>query len=234
MHLKYVTYLILSSILLLSCSFEQDTNYFPLAEGMQWHYQVTKTTRDGVRQQKYIYISLADREVEKQTVSVRKSVNGSLFYYRETEDGLLYVGKEIQSGTEREFLRDEHLILRYPLHKGVQWQDNTQTRLLVKTGPLQITEFRIKAEISLEILIEATDETVSVPAGVFHNCIKIYKQGSKFIDAGNYIGRTIVKVQETSWYAPGVGLIKSIRKETTGSQALDKGLLTTELESFKS
>lgn len=233
MHLKCVAYLILISIFLLSCSLERGTSYFPLAEGLQWHYQVTKITREGVRQQKYIYISLADREVEEQIVSVRRSVNGSLFYYRETEDGLLYVGKEIQTGISREFFRDEHLILRYPLEKGAQWQDNTQTRLLVKAGPLQITEFKIKAEVSLEILIEVIDDTVSVPTGIFHNCIKIIKQGSEFIDAGNYIGRTIVRVKETSWYAPGVGLVKSVREETTESQALDKGQLIIELELFK-
>jgi hypothetical protein len=59
------------------------------------------------------------------------------------------------------------------------------------------------------------------------------KQGSEFKDAGNYIGRTIVRVNETSWYAPGVGLVKSIREETTESQALDKGQLIIELELFE-
>jgi hypothetical protein len=217
-----------------SCSIEQSTSYFPLEEGLQWRYQVTKTTRDGVRQQKYIYVSLAERIVEGLTVSVRKSADGSLFYYRETEDGLLYVGKEIQSGIAREFLRDEHLVIHYPLQKGSQWHDITQTRLLVKTGPPQKTEFKVETEILLEMSIDATDESIVVPAGIFHNCIKIIKKGSEFTDAGNYIGRTIVRVKETSWYAPGVGLVKSIREETTESQALDKGQLIIELELFES
>ena len=195
---------------------------------------MTKTTRDGVQQQKYIYISLDDRIVEGQAVSVRKSVDGSLFYYRDTEEGLLYVGKEIQSGVAREFLRDEHLVLRYPLEKGNQWQDITATKLLVKTGPPQKTVFRVEAEIPLDVLVDAIDETIVVPAGIFHHCIKITKQGSQFKDAGNYIGRTIVRVKETSWYALGVGLVKSIREETTESQALDKGRLIIELELFES
>ncbi len=233
MQLKNTNYLIIIAIFCTSCSFEQNTSYFPLEEGLQWRYQVTKITRDGVRQQKYIYISLADRIVEEQTVSVRKSADGSLFYYRETEEGLLYEGKEIQSGIAREFLRDEHLILAYPLEKGTQWQDITQTRLLVKTGPTQKTEFKVEAEISLEISIEAIDETISVPAGIFHECIKIIKQGAEFIDAGNYIGRTIVRVKESSWYAPGVGLVKSVREESTENQALDKGQLIIELELFE-
>ena len=235
MHLKFVKYIVFISILFLSsCSFEQSSTYFPLEEGLKWRYQVTKTTRDGVRQQKYLYISLDDRIVEGQVVSVRKSVDGSLFYYRETEEGLLYVGKEIQSGIARVFLRDEHFILRYPLKESKQWQDVTATKLLIKTGPPQKTEFKIEAEIPLKVLIDALDETIVVPAGIFHHCIKITKQGSEFKDAGNYIGRTIVRVKETSWYALGVGLVKSIREETTESQALDKGQLIIELELFES
>jgi hypothetical protein len=81
MQLKNTNYLIIIAIFCTSCSFEQNTSYFPLEEGLQWRYQVTKITRDGVRQQKYIYISLADRIVEEQTVSVRKTADGSLFYY---------------------------------------------------------------------------------------------------------------------------------------------------------
>lgn len=228
------TYSSLILILLSACSSEQNTSYFPLEEGWQWRYQVTKTTRDGVRQQKYIYIGLADRIIEGQTMAVRKSADGSIFYYHESEEGLLYLGKEIQSGIERKFHRDEHLVLRYPLEKGSQWQDTTQTRLLVKTGPPQKTEFKIEAEISLDVSVDAIDDTISVPAGIIPHCIKIIKQGAEFKDAGNYIGRTIVRVKETSWYAPGIGLVKSVREETTENQALDKGQLIIELELFES
>jgi len=119
------------------------------------------------------------------------------------------------------------------LEKNTQWQDISQTRLLVKTGPPVKTEFKIEAQIPLEISIDSTDDTVSVPAGNFHHCIKLTKQGAEFKDAGNYIGRTIIRVKETSWYAPGVGLVKSIREETTDSKALDKGQLVIELELFE-
>lgn len=195
---------------------------------------MTKTTPDGTRQQKYIYTSLAKETVEGQVVSVRKSENGSLFYYREAEEGLLYSGREVQSGMARKFLRDEHLILAYPLETGAQWQDITQTRLLLKTEPLQRTEFKIIVEIPLRVSIDALNETVSVLAGIFYHCLKITKQGAEFKDTGNYIGRTIVRVKETIWYAPGVGLVKSIREEMTESRALDKGQLIIELELFES
>lgn len=233
MNIRYVSCLIITSLQLASCSTESNTNYFPLEEGLTWRYQVTKTTRDGVRQQKYIYTSLPEKIVKEKTVSVRQSADGSLLYYRDTEEGLFYIGKEIQSGIERKFQQDEHLIFSYPLENGSQWQDITQTKLLVKTGPPQKTKFKVVAQIPLEISIDSTDDTVSVPAGNFHNCIKLIKQGAEFNDAGNYIGRTIIRVKETSWYAPGVGLVKSIREETTESSALDRGQLVIELELFE-
>ena len=233
MNIRYVTCLIITSLQLSSCSTESNTNYFPLEEGLTWRYQVTKTTRDGVRQQKYIYSSLPEKIVKEKTVAVRQSADGSLLYYRDTEKGLFYIGKEIQSGIERKFHQDEHLIFSYPLENGSKWQDITQTKLLVKTGPPQKTEFKVVAEIPLEISIDSTDDTVSVPAGIFHHCIKLTKQGAEFKDAGNYIGRTIIRVKETSWYAPGVGLVKSIREETTDKNALDKGQLVIELELFE-
>lgn len=227
-------FVILMSIFITSCSLEQSTSYFPLQEGLQWRYKVTKTTRDGVRQQKYIYTNLAQRTVDGQTVSVRRSADGSLFYFRETGEGVLYAGNELQVGAERKYVRDERIILHYPLKLGDQWQDNTTTKLLVKTGPPQKTEFKIVADLALDVSLDALDETVIVPAGIFRHCIKISKQGSEFKDAGNYIGRTVVRVKESSWYAPGVGLVKSVREETTESQALDRGELLIELELFES
>ena len=233
MNIRYVSCLIITSLQLASCSIESNTNYFPLEEGLTWRYQVTKTTRDGVRQQKYIYTSLPEKIVNEEIVAVRQSVDDTLLYYRDTEEGLFYIGKEIQSGIERKFYEDEHLIFSYPLENGSQWQDITLTKLLVKTGPPQKTTYKIVVQIALEISIDSTDDTVSVPAGKFHHCIKLTKKGAEFIDAGNYIGRTIVRVKETSWYAPGVGLVKSIREETTEKKALDKGQLVIELELFE-
>ncbi len=219
---------------IMSCSSEPGTSYFPLQEGLQWRYKVTQTTRDGVRQQKYIYTNLAQRTIEGQLLSVRRSVDGTLFYYHETADGVVYAGKEMQTGIRREYVRDERFILHYPLQLGDKWQDDTTTKLLVKTGPPQKTVFKVVAEIPLDVSLAALDETIIVPAGVFRHCIKINKHGSEFKDAGNYIGRTIVRVKESSWYAPGVGLVKSVREETTESQGLDRGELIVELELFES
>ena len=46
------------------------------------------------------------------------------------------------------------------------------------------------------------------------------------------MGHTIVSIDETNWYAPGVGLVKSIRKENTTDRVVPRGELRLELEEF--
>lgn len=58
--------------------------------------------------------------------------------------------------------------------------------------------------------------------------------GSVFKNAGDYIGLTLINVEQTSWYAPGVGLVKIERLETTQRKVLDKGSLLIELAEFQS
>ena len=48
------------------------------------------------------------------------------------------------------------------------------------------------------------------------------------------MGLTLVNVEQTNWYFPGVGLVKMERLETTQSAALDKGTLSIELTRFES
>lgn len=232
---KKINYKICILLLLITgCYGAVDESYFPLKEGLQWSYSVKKTTMDGIRQQKYIFKNLAMQNINGEELHVRQSIDGSLLYYKNTEQGVMYYGKEKQKDNESKFDIDEHFVFRYPLQVGTQWEDNTYSRLLVKTGPPQKTVFKIIAKVPLSVVVEAVDDVVHVTAGTFQHCVRIKKKGSAYKDAGNYIGLTIVTVTETSWFAPGVGLVKSVREETTEQKALDRGELMIELESFTS
>ena len=61
-------------------------------------------------------------------------------------------------------------------------------------------------------------ETVEVPAGVFQNCVRI--DGEYDYLSGGMIGR----VKDTSWYAPGIGMVKSEWKTEFGhgTEVLEK------------
>jgi uncharacterized protein DUF3108 len=225
-------FLLLFCLLCISCS-KKDISYFPLSEGYKWQYDVTLITRDGLDKQKYLLNNLGETNLNGSLVYLRQSLDGTKLYYSVSDEGISYLGSVENQGINPEINEDKQLVFPASLSVGTVWEQSTTTKLLKKTGPPQKTEFKIIADVPLEVKIEALDESVTVPAGRFDKCMKITMTGSSFKDAGNYVGLTLVDVEQTNWYAPGVGLIKMERKETTQRKALDKGSLLIELEEFE-
>jgi len=214
------------------CS-EREQSFFPLSKGYKWRYDVLLETRDGVRKQKYILNNLGESELEGAPVYRRESLDGTILYYSISNEGIHYLGNINDKAISPVFNGDKQLVIPELHTVNRKWEQSTTTRLLKKTGPPQKTVFEIFANVDMEAKIESLDDIVTVPAGRFENCMKITMSGSSFKDAGNYIGLTLVNVEQTSWYAQGVGLIKMQRLETTKSDALDKGTLLIELADFE-
>jgi DUF3108-like len=229
--IKFVLFLLL--LLCLGCS-KHDDSYFPLDKGYKWQYDVALLTRDGLSNQKYFLSNLGEGKLNGESVYLRKSFDGSILYYSDTNEGIYYLGSIDTQSLHPEYKEEKQLIFPEQLSIGTEWEETTITKLLKKTGPPQKTVFKIIARVPLEVEIKSLTETVTVPAGRFENCIKIFMEGFVFKDAGNYIGMTMVSVEQTNWYAPGVGLIKMERQETTQRKALDKGTLLVELVKFES
>lgn len=218
--------------LLASCS-GNDATYFPLQSGYKWRYDVAMTTRDGLEQQKYILNNLGRSELNTESVFARQSLDGTLLYYAKDDAEVRYLGSDSRDKPGGEFKPDQLVVMKHPPALDERWEAYSETRLLKKTGPPQKTEFKIVAKVPLDVTVESLTETVSVPAGIFNNCLKIRMTGSMMKDAGNYVGMTLINVEEIRWYAPGVGLVKLERVETTQSDALDKGSLLVELADFE-
>jgi len=214
------------------CS-KKESSYFPLSNGYKWRYDVLLETRDGVQRQKYILNNLGESELDGSPVYLRESLDGTVLYYIDSNEGIYYLGSINDKKIKPEFNRDKQLVIPDPHELNTTWEQSTTTKLLKKTGPPQKTVFEIFAKVDLEARIESLDDVVTVPAGRFKHCMKITIFGSSYKDAGNYVGLTLVNVEQTSWYAAGVGLIKMERVETTKSDALDKGTLLIELADFQ-
>lgn len=228
----YRLFLLFSLCLLAACG-PADVEYFPLAEGKYWRYRMTYQTMDGTFNGVYAVENLGPREIDDQVLYVRQLIDGSYNYFRRDDKGVMLVGREKTVDLETQYTGSSHYIFQYPLQVGSEWQNMIISKALIKTGPPQKTEFHIRARVPVTVKIESMNDSVRVPAGTFSNCMRITFKGDAFIDAGNYVGMTIVRVSETNWYAPRVGLIKSIRKESTKHRALDKGEIILELESFR-
>ena len=224
---------LLCTVICISCS-KKEYSYFPLNSGLKWHYNVSLTTRDGLERQKYILHNIGTDELNGVTVFLRKSLDGKVLYYSISDDGIYYLGSLDSRAISSKFYADKRLVIPKPFTIDTKWEQITYTKLLKKTGPPQRTEYKIIAEVPLEIKIESLEDTVTVRAGKFNNCMKIKMTGSAYKEAGNYVGLTLVNVVQTNWYSPGVGLVKMERLETTQSDALDKGTLSIELVNFES
>ena len=218
---------------LAACSDRVDDDYFPLQPGHYWRYDMSIQTMDGNFDGVYAVENVAVQERDGHTVYVRRLLDGSLNYLQITEDGIQLTGREKSIDFKTTTVPEEQYIFRFPLQKGATWEEMTTSKLLIKTGPPQKTEFHIRANVPLDAVIETMTDVVRVPAGTFENCMRIVFKGKNFVNAGNYVGMTLVSIKETDWYAPGVGLVKSVRRETTTSKALDKGKLVLELENYR-
>lgn len=220
-------------LLVSACSNNEGHEYFPLQEGAYWRYKMNYRTMDGRWDTFFAYENYPSYRNDEHTIFVRKTLDGREYHYTINDDGIMVQNYEITEGMQTRIESNQHYVFKFPLEVGQSWNDKSYSQVLIKTGPPQKTVFRINANIPVNVTVESMNESVTVPAGTFNNCIKINLKGSGFHDAGNYVGHTIVSIDEERWYAPGVGLVKSIRREKTTDLVVRDGQINLDLEEFR-
>ena len=194
---------------------------------------MTYHTMDGNFKGFYAVENLGRKRENGHDIYVRRLLDGSSSFLRVDDTGIHFTSHEKATDGQTTHVNLDHYVFRLPLSVGTEWQDTTIARALIKTGPPQKTEFHIAAMVPVTARIESLTDRVSVPAGSYTDCLRVTLKGDAFTNAGNYVGLTIVTITESNWYAPGVGLVKSVRQETTASKALDRGEISLELESYR-
>lgn len=217
---------------LVSCE-RTTVDYFPLDEGRYWRYKMHYQIMNGPMDSFFAVENLEPTRDDEGLLYEQVSMDGKSYFYRKKDDGILLEKQSRHLDFEDEFHATNRYHFRYPLEVGQQWKSDTYSRVLIKVGPPQKTEFRIVSRIPVKVTIESLSDSVRVEAGKFKNCMRVRTKGSRMVNAGNYVGRTVVSIDETAWYAPNLGLIKLVRKERTTAKALDYGEIILELEKFK-
>ncbi|NKB36762.1 MAG: hypothetical protein GKR93_06250 [Gammaproteobacteria bacterium] len=232
-HIEKDFVLILLCLGLTACG-KKDNSYFPLSSGYEWHYQVLALTTDGVHEQRIILHSLDPREIDGQSYFVLRSLTGLLYLYRSTEDGLEQEGYLRHKKQEDEFVSDRVMLLPKQLEVGYEWESMMKTRTLGhKWNSSEARVPQMIASVPVNNRIENTNAVVTTAAGRFNNCLEISTKGFSFHKGGRFSERTLVEIDQLNWYAPGVGLVKSVIKETSSNQAFAKGEWRLELESYR-
>ncbi len=213
------------------------SDLFPAIEGMVWHYDATFQAGRKLNRHKIIVTNLGYIMLEDGTQAfARKYHNDDVAYYKKNEKGIFRIGYQ-KAGKNLSRDTENHFVLRFPVKTGIKWVLTSKPFFLEKSvREINAGQASLSGDLSLHPLkvsneITSTNETVRTPAGSFSNCIRVDGSG-KTTGTGSEIGKVNVEVRQTDWYAPGIGLIKSTRKETTNLKWARSSTFSMELEKY--
>jgi hypothetical protein len=219
------------------CADEATQGYFPTGPGMRWEYDVSVVTQAGPGSRRMFVESLGEERRAGRRFAVRRNGAGTVSYYEERRDGLWRLDASAagdepapDAGEGINELEPGEKVIAYPPRPGTTWRAVEQTVTLEKHTPPHGNLTRVEVVLELDYRIEADEETVIVPAGRFEHCLRVHAVGEASREVGLYIGAMEIRVEVTRWYAPGVGLIKAVRRETTSEPTLPYGEYTLVLK----
>lgn len=216
--------------LLTACGSDSSGGFFPLQPGRQLVYHIhTETMRFPTE------IKLTVRELEPglwqdEPVERRLVNNRLLQFYRRDAEGVFRVATSTLDAPDATPDEPPEPVLRYPLELDRSWEQVTTTGVLdVVVDPFRLQVF-IREPVQMRYTVAALDDVVSVPAGRFENCLRIDGYGTGRYPGMSAILPADITVEQSDWYAPGVGLVKSLRTERTSSIVVPRGSFRLELE----
>ena len=188
---------------------ELSESYFPLKEGLRWEYNVIS---DQAATKKLLITNLAPREVNGVKVTPRKwELGGSTFIelMKQDESGVYRYAEQKGESAAPSLITPMECHLRFPIAEGSSWN------MAAKVG---------NSTVNLSLTIESLSDEVKVPGGTFKDCVKVKQAGEN--DGTSVIGY--------EWYAPKVGVVKSlVTIKQKSKEGLKSETRTYQLLSFK-
>lgn len=195
--------------------------YFPLGNGASYHYQSSYKVNLSTSNQRMIVTNSAPYKLDGKTLYPQTFHNGRALYYELSDQGIVQIASsEISQHGEITPHENPLTLLKYPLKVETRWSQVSQPFFLqqkvreINAGQASLSGELVINPLIMEYEITAVDETITVPAGRFENCIKVSGLGQTK-GSGLEIGAVDITVEQTEWYAPNVGLIKMTRSEVT-------------------
>ncbi len=234
------TLLILASLALLTACQPKipADDYFPLHKGVTWHYQVDEDLTDK-RSSRYFSIEnlgtvSLSRKYENQTVSVRRTSDGTHYFILDAEDGRFRVAKQTVVELKPHFDQKERKILPHQsdLTIGSSWASEGRTYTLHSTPSYAVPD-PDDIRFNMEYEITSVTDRVQVPAGEFKNCVRVEGRATFSLYVDPRLGYRDIHITQTEWYAPGVGLVKLLREEPLNLEIFKGGSIRFELVEFE-
>ena len=197
-------------LLTASCGSDNAQDYFPLGGDQVWDYEIRRSIKGEQHKQRLILTSLPAANIEGAEYFPQLRIDDRVDVFSRTPDGITRVNFD-KAGPPLS-------VLPAQLKPKATWQAPGQILFLEITGAFHATfQERKKLTIDLDYTIEAMDDTVTVSAGRYSNCMRVKSSGSMFAGATlkEFLGIDFIQIEQTEWYAPGVGLVKRVRTEST-------------------
>ena len=225
------------SLLLASCNSSSNTengntDYFPLDKGLSWEYRYETALTGGTPTVKTLKIdNLGEQKLGDKKFKVRRTSNGTDYYFKQDESGIYRNAKRTIVETKAAFDASPRLVLPLPTPKkpGKSWSVITQSYTLHRVLPHYEPPFENTAHFYMTYSVVGVDREITVPAGVFKNCLLIEGQAQVDQHAGSNQGKGEIEITTREWYAPGTGLVKMERIEPLDGDVFKGGKIVMEL-----
>lgn len=203
--------------------------YFPLEEGRSWTYEIALESFRGHEIQKSFVTNLGSRDLDGQLVGARLLHNGETHYYENKSQGLARVAtRKPDDGLYWE--ASPAYLYHTPLVPSTSWYQKENTFLLI----LRLFNADVQAQIPMLMYyrIERMDEVVEVPAGIFRDCMKVTGRGETSVKGAFSESFIELTVETVDYFAPGVGLVRSERLETSSHPRFSGAEYVKELQDY--
>ena len=205
-------------------------SYLPLNPGVRSVYRMWGKSRDAQKPEvsldglTYAATILPPRTLEgRQVIPQMNDVNGHLAfgYMMMQPNGVYTVARQQLDEMAIETLREPSCVLPLPLLRNL-------------TCDVTLTESASGAAFHLTgtATVEGLEEVVTVPAGTYRHCVKLTSEmsGSARVEGL----RATLEAHTIEWFAPDVGLVKSIAWVSSTPRWVGWASRTAELTAFSS
>lgn len=205
-------------------------SYYPLAPGHWWHYDVQSVVLDDTRQSRFLLQNAGLAPGLDGQVHLQISQTRSADFLRVAGEGVLRIASQHPGMPGPRPDEPPRVLLPQTLAPGTEWQV-TSTLALAESRTFEPRDRIIprRLPVVLTKTIATLDATVEVAAGRFEHCLLIEGRGEASVPADRGNTSATIKVSVREWYAPGVGLVRLERDETTTSTFFKPGRQRWEL-----
>lgn len=208
-------------------------DYFPLDGPRTREFRLSVETADEHATHRQLLHHAGTVHRDGREVGVFEHSAGGRQYYVRTAEGVRWIATARAEDGAVTAQAGEPFVIREPVTVGMEWE--VPSRLALAESVFHDNGERVRSRqtpVTLRHVIVGGGEEVTTPAGHFEGCLRVHATGRAIVRVNWGANFGTVEVDQTDWYAPGIGLVKSRRIETSDSPYLKPGESMLELARY--